>query len=194
MMVLPDYLQPGLRVVLVGTAGCDGSAERTHYYAGRGNQFWLLLHESGLVPTRLGPEEDELLPSYGVGLTDLIRDSAAPPQADPAERYRLSDFVNKIDKYQPGVVAFTSKTAAGAYASAARERRPRDFGPVSWAIAGRPGFVLPGPSGSNNAMSVPLRIALWRDLTDFIDILRRPEVRQMRLTATGTPGIVSGRD
>jgi double-stranded uracil-DNA glycosylase len=194
MMVLPDYLQPGLRVVLVGTAGCDGPTERRHYYAGRGNQFWLLLHESGLTPVRLQPEDDELLPSYGVGLTDLIRDSAALPHADPTERYRLSDFAAKIEKYQPDVVAFTSKTAAEAYSRAARERRPRDFGPLSWTIAGRPAFVLPGPSGSNNAMSVPLRIALWRDLVDFVDTLQRPEVPQIRLTAASAPGIVKSRD
>jgi double-stranded uracil-DNA glycosylase len=135
MMVLPDYLQPGLRVVLVGTAGCDGPTERRHYYAG----------------------------------PDLIRDSAALPHADPTERYRLSDFAAKIEKYQPDVVAFTSKTAAEAYSRAARERRPRDFGPLSWTISGRPAFVLPGPSGANNAMPVALRIALWRDLADFVE-------------------------
>jgi double-stranded uracil-DNA glycosylase len=169
MMVLPDYLQPGLRVVLVGTAGCDGPTERRHYYAGRGNQFWLLLHESGLIPVRLQPEDDDTLPNFGIGLTDLIWDSAALAHADPTERYRLSEFVAKIDKYQPDVVAFTSKTAAEAYASSARERRPRDFGPLSWTISGRPAFVLPGPSGANNAMPVALRIALWRDLADFVE-------------------------
>ena len=36
--------------------------------------------------------------------------------------------------------------------------------------AGRPAFVLPGPSGANNGMHLPLRIALWRDLADFLEV------------------------
>jgi TDG/mug DNA glycosylase family protein len=38
-------------------------------------------------------------------------------------------------------------------------------------VAGRPAFVLPGPSGANNGMPLPLRIALWSDLADFVDSL-----------------------
>jgi double-stranded uracil-DNA glycosylase len=171
MNILPDYLEPGLRAVLVGTAGCDGPGERRHYYAGPGNNFWLLLHESGLTPNRLGPEDDETLPSYGVGLTDLIWTRTPGPDGRPIDSYDIPDFIAKIDKYRPAVVAFTSKTAAAAYARAARERPPRDFGPVTWTIGDRPGFVLPGPSGANNGMPLALRVALWRDLVDFIETL-----------------------
>ena len=45
------------------------------------------------------------------------------------------------------------------------------FGMLSWPVAGRPAFVLPGPSGANNGMPLPLRIALWTDLVDFLDTL-----------------------
>jgi hypothetical protein len=65
--------------------------------------------------------------------------------------------VPKIEQYRPGVVAFTGKQAAGAFAGASNPPRPRDFGPAAWTVAGRPGFVPPGPSGSNNAVSIPLR-------------------------------------
>lgn len=69
-------------------------------------------------------------------------------------------------------MAFVSKTAAGSYARAAGRRRPQRYGEVSWSVAGRPAFVLPGPSGANNGMPLPLRIALWRDLADFLESLR----------------------
>jgi TDG/mug DNA glycosylase family protein len=46
--MLPDYLVPGLPVVLVGTAVGEQSFARGHHYAGRGNSFRRLLHEAGL--------------------------------------------------------------------------------------------------------------------------------------------------
>ena len=53
---LPDYLKRGLDVVFVGFNPGERSAHIGHYYAGRGNQFWNFLYESGLVPERLRPE------------------------------------------------------------------------------------------------------------------------------------------
>jgi TDG/mug DNA glycosylase family protein len=50
---LPDYLRPGLKLVFVGFNPGERSARIGHYYAGRGNQFWNFLYESGLVPEML---------------------------------------------------------------------------------------------------------------------------------------------
>ena len=66
-------------------------------------------------------------------------------------------------------MAFVSKTAATSYASVTRQRQPRGYGALSWTVVGRPAFVLPGSSGANNAMPLPLRAAMWRDLGDFIE-------------------------
>ena len=41
--VLPDILQPGLRVVFCGTAAGRASAKARAYYAGPGNSFWKTL-------------------------------------------------------------------------------------------------------------------------------------------------------
>jgi TDG/mug DNA glycosylase family protein len=67
------------------------------------------------------------------------------------------------------VTAFVSKAAAATYARVAGRRTPHDYGELPWAVVDRPAFVLPGPSGANNGMPLPLRIALWRDLADFLD-------------------------
>jgi TDG/mug DNA glycosylase family protein len=160
---LPDILAPDLRVVIVGTISARHRRERDHYYAGVGNAFWLLVHESGLVPARLTPEQDEQLPSYGVGLTDLVWTAAGEPD--------LPDLVATLTRTAPRAVAFVSRTAATSYARAAGERLPRGFGELPWTAAGRPAFVLPGPSGANNGMPLPLRIAMWRDLADFLETL-----------------------
>jgi TDG/mug DNA glycosylase family protein len=156
-------------VVIAGTIAAWDREALEHYYAGPGNSFWILLHESGLTPRLLAPDEDHLLPRYGVGLTDLIRTEPSPPGEPP--RFDVPAFHTKIASAGPAAVAFVSKTAASSYGRAARERAPRGYGELSWTVAGCPAFVLPGPSGANNGMPLPLRIALWRDLIDFLDSL-----------------------
>jgi double-stranded uracil-DNA glycosylase len=156
----PDVLRANLRAVLVGTRGRSGSPHALHYYDGVGNHFWTLLYDSGLIGALLDPGEDERVLEYGLGLTDLVyRDGVADVLA----------LHRKIRRYRPRVVAFVSKTAAASYARVAGERRPRGYGALSWTVAGRPAFVLPGSSGANNAMPLPLRAAMWGDLADFID-------------------------
>jgi TDG/mug DNA glycosylase family protein len=167
--LLDDIVEPGMRVVIAGTIARWHREEREHYYAGPGNHFWTLLFESGLVPRRLTPEEDHLLPRYGIGLSDLVRIRRSEPGEPPV--FDLPGFLAVIRHADPEVVAFVSKTAATSYARRAGERAPRDYGALSWTVAGRPAFVLPGPSGANNGMPLPLRVALWRDLGDFLDSL-----------------------
>jgi TDG/mug DNA glycosylase family protein len=168
-MTLSDILEPGLRLVIAGTIAAWDRAALEHYYAGAGNSFWLLLHESGLTPRLLAPDEDHLLPQYGVGLTDLIRTEPSPPGEPP--RFDVPALHAKVVAAAPEAVAFVSKTAASSYARAAGQRAPRGYGELSWTVAGCPAFVLPGPSGANNGMPLPLRIALWRDVVDFLDSL-----------------------
>ncbi len=161
-----DILSAGLRVVIVGTIAAWHRDEREHYYAGVGNSFWLLLHESGLTVRLLTPEEDQQLPAHGIGLTDLVCTERGERGEPP--RFDLDGLLAALRRDRPRTVAFVSKTAATSYARAAGERPPREYGPPPWCVAGRPAFVLPGPSGANNGMPLPLRIAMWRDLDDFL--------------------------
>jgi TDG/mug DNA glycosylase family protein len=165
--MLPDYLVPGLRVVLVGTAVGEQSFARGHYYAGRGNSFWRLLCEAGLTASRLTPEDDATLPNFGIGLTDLVKSVAQSHDRGLTEHYDVPGFETKIAKYQPSVVAFTSKEAATVVARTDRYRAP-SFGPAPWTVGGRPVFVLPSPSGSNNRRTDPTREEWWRRLANFI--------------------------
>lgn len=165
----PDtrLLRPGLRVVIAGTVG-RGRRPAQHY-AGPGNRFWDLLLSSGLVDERLDPEQAERLPDLGIGLTDLVIERVQPPGREPEMIIHCGPFDRAVREAAPQVVAFVSKTAATWYARGAGHRLPQDYGEVGWTVAGTPAFVLPGPSGANNGMSLALRIALWTDLTDFLD-------------------------
>jgi TDG/mug DNA glycosylase family protein len=170
-VTLPDRLGPGLRVVIAGTVRAGCARGHGHYHDGPGNQFWRLLYESGLVAEHLEPTDDARLPALGVGLTDVVGTVIEAAGTEPFVRWEVDDFRAKIVRCRPRAVAFVSKTAAAAYARGARERPPRDYGALSWDVGGVPAFVLPGPSGANNGMPLPLRIALWRDLADFLETL-----------------------
>jgi double-stranded uracil-DNA glycosylase len=146
MAVLPDYLAPGLKVVFCGTAVGEQSAARGHYFAGRGNDFWRLLDQTGLTPHLLAPEDDSTLPSYSIGLTDLAKNVAQ--SHDRGLVYDVEGFTRKLAAYKPTWVAFTSKEAGKAAAKALGQAAAR-LGVESWRIASSRVFVLPSPSAAN---------------------------------------------
>lgn len=146
-MILPDVLRPGLRVVFCGTAAGTASARAGAYYAGPGNRFWPILHETRLTPRLLAPSEFRLLPGFGIGLTDVCKTASgadrdiAPAAFDPARLQAV------LDEIRPGLVAFTSKTAArralGLSGSA-----PLGYGPAAAPLGRTPVWVLPSTSGA----------------------------------------------
>ena len=111
---LPDLLAPGLRLVIVGFNPGAVSAERGHYYAKPGNQFYPLLFRSGLTPRLLSPDEDRALPSFGIGLVDLCPWRAG--QSDILTGRDISTgrrlLLKKLQKAAPGAVAFNGLTLA----------------------------------------------------------------------------------
>ena len=168
MPVLPDILTTGLRVVFCGTAVGEQSAARGHYYAGRGNDFWRLLSDTGLTPRLLGPDEDGSLPRHGIGMTDLAKHVAQ--SHDRGLVYDLPALRAKLESYAPAWVAFTSKEA-GRGAARALGHTPPGLGPQDWSIAATRVFVLPSPSGANRRREYDgraSRLEWWQDLADLL--------------------------
>lgn len=109
---LPDLLPRGLTLVIVGFNPGAVSAARGHYYAKPGNQFYPLLHRSGLTPRLLAPDEDTTLPDCGVGLVDLCPWRAGQSDIltprDVAEGRLL--LLRKLRRASPRAVAFNGLT------------------------------------------------------------------------------------
>ena len=109
---LPDLLEPGLRLVIVGFNPGAVSAARGHYYAKPGNQLYPLLHASGLTPRLLAPDEDGTLPALGIGLVDLCPWRAG--QSDILTRRDVArgrgGLLAKLEAASPGAVAFNGLT------------------------------------------------------------------------------------
>ena len=60
-------------MILVGSNPGDRAARVGHYYAGRGNQFWPMMYESGVIPEPIGYEDDRRVVEFGIGMTDLVK-------------------------------------------------------------------------------------------------------------------------
>ena len=110
--MLPDHVAPGLDILFCGTAPGQMSADRGHYYARPGNRFWALLAETSLTPRRLAPAEDALLPSLGLGLTDLAQGVAGQDADIPPAAYAPARLAELVAQIAPRALALTSLTAA----------------------------------------------------------------------------------
>lgn len=161
MEILPDLVPPEPRIVFCGMACAESTTVREHYFAGAGNNFWRMLHASGLTDRELRPEDDERLTDYGLGLTDVVRHSSTTP-----DTWDVDDLLAKVERWRPDWLAFTSKTAAQGVARSLGLRKPQ-LGPAPWDLAGASVFVLPGTSGANQRKDYDGRVdrlSWWRDL------------------------------
>ena len=156
---LPDVLEKGLRVVFCGTAAGNTSARVGAYYAGPGNKFWPTLYRTGLTPRQLAPVEFRLLPSFGVGLTDIAKFHSGGDAVIPRTGYDSAALREKILRFAPRVLAFNGKNGAREVYGVGVEygRQP---GAVGSAIV----FVLPSTSGAANGF---WNEAYWRELSEF---------------------------
>lgn len=149
MAILPDYLAPDLRIVFCGTAVGTASADGGHYYAGPGNEFWPFLHQSGLTPVRLAPEQDARVLEFGLGLTDLAKRIAASSDAGLDRHYDIDGFVEKIERIAPAWLAFHGKTASRAASKSLGHGSAISLGQQAWSIGPTRVFVLPSASAAN---------------------------------------------
>lgn len=158
--ILPDVLQPGLRLVFCGTAASKRSAAERAYYAHPGNLFWRALFEAGLTPRPLTPSEFPLLPEYGIGLTDLAKRHSGNDDELPRDAFDVPALLAKIERHQPRLLAFTSKHAARAALG-----HVVDYGLQRENIGNTRLFVLPSPSGQARGH---WDLAPWQMLADRI--------------------------
>jgi len=69
---LRDRIRPGMRMLFVGINPGIRSALTGHHFAGFSNRFWTLLYESRLVPEPISYADDDRLPEWGYGITNIV--------------------------------------------------------------------------------------------------------------------------
>jgi TDG/mug DNA glycosylase family protein len=162
---LPDQLREDLRLIFVGTAASERSASDGHYYAHPGNRFWSTIHEVGITERLYEPGEFGALLQMGIGFTDLSKSHAGMDRQMSAQSIDVPGFRNKMERYRPRAIAFTSKKAASLF-----------YGKPTKAILlghqlleeGLPEiFVLSSPSGAASSHWTPQP---WRDLSNWLTL------------------------
>jgi len=164
-VTIPDVLPPPggpLTVLFCGINPSLYSGATGRHFARPGNRFWPALYGAGLVPRPLGPDEQDALPAYGLGITNLVaRATARADELTGAElragRERLTTLVTR---YRPRVLAVAGVTA---YRTAFG--RPRAaIGPQDDTVGGAYVWVLPNPSGLNASWTLPRLVSAFAEV------------------------------
>jgi TDG/mug DNA glycosylase family protein len=183
---LRDRIKPGVEVLFVGINPGVRSALTGHHFAGFSNRFWKLLYQSRLVPEPIAFTDDDRLPDWGFGITNIV--ARATPGIDtllPHEyvsgRKRL---LAKVRKYQPRVVALVGVTVFRAMFP--EHKGPVAPGPQTQALGASVVFVLPNTSGRNANFSHEEMLAAFRALRRFNERAERlPPARRSPPSADG---------
>ena len=170
MKPLPDIVADDLLVLFCGINPGMKSAESGHNFARPGNRFWPALHGAGFTPRRLKPEEDGLLPEFGLGITNFVDRAtrAASELSDEEIRAGAVALEALVRRHRPRVLAIVG---IGAY-RVGFARPKATLGLQEETVAGVPVWVLPNTSGLNANHQLPELIRLFAELRGFAS--RRP--------------------
>jgi TDG/mug DNA glycosylase family protein len=162
---IPDVLpEPGapFRVLFCGINPGLYSAATGWHFARPGNRFWPALHLSGFTPRRLAPSEQDLLPGFGLGITNLVpRATAQASELSSTELKAGREHLAALaDRYRPRIIAIAGVTAyrtAFGQPRATTGPQPDPLGPSQL-------WVVPNPSGLNAHFSLDAIAAAFAEV------------------------------
>jgi TDG/mug DNA glycosylase family protein len=164
---LRDRIRAGVRVLFVGINPGVRSSLTGHHFAGFSNRFWKLLYESRLVPERITFADDDRLPDWGYGITNIV--PRPTPGIDTLHRDEYVEgrlrLRRKIARCRPTVVAMVGVTV---FRMMFPERKDAvTLGLQQERIGHSAVFVLPNPSGRNAKYSYAEMLAAFRALRRY---------------------------
>src|SRR4051794_17142747 len=175
---VPDVLAPGLRCVFCGiNPGRVSAAARAHFANPR-NDFWRLLHDAGLTPRLLAPDQQFELLALGYGVTNAAY-RTTPGSGDlrrgDFDRTRLEALARDLE---PRAIAFVGKEAyRGAFGD-----RP-ELGPQARVLEDTALFVLPSTSPAYAAVPYAERLRWFGALHAWLEPVTREAVRALVVDA-----------
>ncbi|WP_138494656.1 mismatch-specific DNA-glycosylase [Paenibacillus pinistramenti] len=163
---VPDHLDTGLQIVFVGFNPSLRSGETGHHYANPRNNFWRILHQSGLTPRLYDPSEDGELLKLGYGFTNIVARPTKGIDELTREDYRLGreELIAKLLHYRPRIVCFVGK---GVYTEYSRRSKANwGFQPEPF-LDGLHEFAAPSSSG---LVRMPMQeiVGIYARLADAI--------------------------
>jgi len=166
LSAVPDILAPGLRAVFCGINPGRASAAAGAHFANPRNDFWRLLHDAGLTPLQLAPDEQGLLLEHRFGLTNAARRTTRG-----SNELRRGDFADTAERLarlaaelRPLVIAFVGKAAyEGAF------RKQPELGLQQRRLGETLFFVLPSTSPANAAVPYDERLRWFSALRELLE-------------------------
>ena len=166
---IPDVLpEPGadFRVLFSGINPGLYSAATGWHFARPGNRFWPALHLSGFTPRQLHPSEQDLLPGFGLGITNLVaRPTAQAAELSAAELKAGREHLAALAaSHRPRILAIAGITAY----RTAFARPDAVTGPQPESLGATRIWVVPNPSGLNAHWTLPRLAEAFRELREAV--------------------------
>jgi TDG/mug DNA glycosylase family protein len=161
--VLPAPGQP-FHVLFVGINPGLYSAATGWHFARPGNRFWPALHASGFTQRQLKPAEQDELPQYGLGITNI-----APRATAQAAELTRAELVAGAQRLEALIAARTPRFVSilGVTAYRTAFARPKALiGPQLDLLSTARLWILPNPSGLNASWQPPRLAAAFRELRE----------------------------
>lgn len=164
---VPDYLRPGLKLVVVGINPGARSGATGHHYAWPGNHFWPVLYVSGLIPEPLTFAEDYRVLEWDIGLTNLVHRTTRSADELTVEEMQAGarELEEKLRRFRPRVVCFNGKRIYEVFSG----RRNVKFGLQPETLDGILLYVVPSSSARAAAYQREAKVAYFRDLKRIVD-------------------------
>jgi len=164
MKTLPDHLRKGMKLVIVGCNPTESSVRTGHYYSGRGNPFWPVLFETGVIPEPLEYRDDKRIIEFAIGLTDLVKRLTRTIEELTREDFAEGRIVlsQKLGEYVPHVIAFNGRSVYEQFA----QRRAK-LGLQKDPLYGAKVYVLPA-TDSQHFQNPKDRLIHFRKLAALI--------------------------
>jgi TDG/mug DNA glycosylase family protein len=167
---LSDHIGPDIRALFVGINPGLRSALLGHHFAGHSNRFWKVLYASGLVPQPLTYEDDWRLPSFGLGLTNMVARPTAGIHELRAHEYEhgRTKLLRTIARFQPAVVAILGLSLSTILLGTGTIPARRVPGLQRERLVNSAVFLLPNPSGRNAHYSFVDMVKIFQELERFL--------------------------
>jgi len=178
MDTLPDYLDHGLDLVVIGQNPSPASIARQCYYGNPRNRFWAAFRAAGLAPAGFEPGPRGfawLLDHARIGFTDVVKKPT--PGAGDLRAADFREWAPVLDRhlraYRPRIAWFNGK---GVYRSYLRYGRGEKPGPIELGeqprdLDGIAVIVTPNPSPANASFSLEDLTAWYREVARLRDRL-----------------------
>jgi double-stranded uracil-DNA glycosylase len=162
---LPDFVGPGMRVLVCGLNPSVVAADAGYGYAGATNRFWRAAVASGLVAADRARRPLAALAGDRVGMTDLVKRATPRASELTGADYRTGCArVGRLVAWlAPEVVLFVG--LAGWRAAVDRDAHP-GWQPAAPGFGGVATYVMPSTSGLNAATSLDALVSHMRAALD----------------------------